>query len=391
MQQVDVSYECGGAGYIEPSRSRDWFFQLPLIILLTLIYLFFFDSYGDNLSYDYPHYVDFISSISNEGFVGLLENISFNFPYYISETGVIFEFGFVSIAYIFSLLFRPDFAYGLLTSVFLFLKMEILRRSGVGVFGILIFFVFSVSLFETNAVRAGVAVFFVILSFYSLYARQCGWFAVFSLICAVSVHVSALLFLAAYAVAFFLSKSRQWKLFLVVFVACLFFLVVNLRWLFIFVGGKLGDYVEQADINGLYTGASGFNSVSLLCGILIIRLMLSLAYGTLFLNSIRPSDNRLLFFYMAVVLIISFILVLAGGVLSIVGDRLWHMAFCALLPLYSGRQIFVNSLGSYDLLVIPIFLLVVYYGIFSTVFLYPQSNFFSFFTAERVLESQLLY
>lgn len=368
-----------------------------LLVLVLVVRLLFADQ---SLSFDYQFYLDFITEVKGESLPEFLNKAATEFPYYPWADFGLFEVGFALLVYLSPSFLSAQVVYAAIAGTSLYVKLDIMRRMRVSAPMLALFFVFFVTLFEGNALRAGLALAALMLGVMRLTrtGRLRSTIACFAI--AMSFHVSAIVPIALILFGSFTWRSalRPGTLATVLLVGLA--LPANLTIIASLIGGKIAEYVILADEFDLYTGASGLNIVSLMCITFVLTFvgyMLAPAMDARKTN--RPS------LHVGVLLAYGTgALVLFSGALSIIGDRIWQMALPIIwtlvsnarsqwtgsilqLPFFnlrsaSGRGGVLISVGSVLLVG-----LLSFYIVANLVFRYPQTNFFSSFVGKIDLVS----
>lgn len=360
-------------------KVKRWvYFFLNSSLVLVTFFRFLFAQ--DSISYDYQFYIFFIKEISSLDLNGFFSRVIEGFPYFRWADHGKFEFGFAFFVYPFSLFFDSEVVYALIASLSIFVKVEILRSFGLGFYRLFIFYLFDIILFESNMMRAGIALSFVLLSCWLYFKRESVFFALFFAILAGSFHLSSYAFLALGVVAYFIQNIKLGRtgIGLLIFLSIIF--AGNLEFVFEVVGGKLSEYLIQAKEFDLYTGASGLNASSFLCFLFAVYF-----WNLIFLSNVNLKEKTLLSFYYAEVISISFgVLILFSGFLSILGDRFFQMGLPVLLALIGFSQgkggRFLLSGWFVNIFNFSVNFLLFYYVVIGLLFRYPLTNFFSWIT-----------
>jgi hypothetical protein len=367
-------------------------FLLALAIVVRLMLS------DDSLSFDYQFYLDFISEVRGETLTGFLTKAMSEFPYYPWGSFGRFEVGFAFLVYLFPSFLSAPIVYASIAGASLYIKLEVMRTMRVSPPMLILFFVFFVTLFEANALRAGLALTALMLAVVRLTRTPTLRGVIPYFVVAVSFHVSAIIPIALVILGTLTWRRRVGPKALAAML--LFGLVVpaNLMSFASLFSGKIADYVVLADEFDLYTGASGLNLASLMCitfGLTLVGYMLA-----------RPDHERLASRpSLHVGLLLAYgagALVLLSGALSIIGDRVWQLAFPIIwalvsqahstwphstlkLPFFDLR----SSAGRGGVLISAGWLLLVgllsFYIVVNILFRYPQSNFFSSIVGKKEL------
>lgn len=369
------------------SKRTELFFSTKMVLFflnlfLVLVTFFRFIFAQDSISYDYQFYIIFIQEISNLRVDEFFARVIEGFPYFHWANNGKFEFGFAFFVYPFSLFFDPEVTYALIASLSIFLKMEILRSFGLGFYRLFVFYLFDIILFESNMMRAGVALSFVLLSCWFYFKREYIFFAVIFSILAGFFHLSSYVFLVLGGGAFFIKKIKLGRAGIGFLIFLSTIAAVNLELIFDAVGGKLSDYIIQAKEFDLYTGASGLNASSILCFLFAVYF-----WGLIFRSNVNLREKTLLSFYYAEMISVSVgILILFSGFLSVLGDRLFQIALPVLLALLGfyqgGGNKFLLSGWRINIFNFSVNSLLFYYVVIGLLFRYPLTNFFSWITGE---------
>lgn len=378
------------------SNLNNFDLRKPLVFIFSVfvfLSLFFADQ---SISYDYRFYIAFIAGVGNLSLSDFVDAIVKSFPYFpFGEYGK-FEFGFAIFVYVISFFFSGSAAYGVVGFLSVYIKLEVIRRMGGSVFSIFMFFIFFSVLFESNAIRAGlaVAVFMLGLYFFEFLGKRL--LGLFLVLLSPTFHLSAfslVLVLFCYVGIVYVLRSR-FVLFLslVVFVIVFLNLIGVVEFLAYLFGGKIEEYLILSGDFGLYVGASGFN-LSSLSSLALVVFFLYLIFREEGQNNV--GDKAILGLLFA---FFSAGLVLFSGPFSIIGDRIWQMMFPVAFSIfeYLKANFYATSKARCRELrngYISVFLVLSFSATFimgvivvvNILVRYPQSNIFSFITGERDL------
>lgn len=355
----------------------------------------------DTFSFDYRHYIVFINEVgklSLQDFVGRMLD---GFPYFPWADAGEFEIGFAILVYLFPSFLSAKVVYASIAVIALLIKLEVLRRLRVPIYVLVLMFIFFVTLFEGNALRAGVSLSFLMLAIFGIYR---GWgiaLVLWLLITAIFFHVSsaAAIFFTALGIIIYRTNPR---IGILVFGLLLgLFFPANLEKIAPLIGGKVEEYVILTESFDLYSGASGINASSVMAIFFVIFFLLLIsisreAFGDT--KYLTTASIGLMFAYGAGSL------VLFSGMLAVIGDRIWQLALpIALAIMYSGyfglKNDFKKSGDVDSLLVyrtrfialkisgIAVFCLLNYLILINICIRYPQTNFFSFVMGEIELKA----
>ena len=360
------------------------------LIIATFIVFLFADS---RISLDYGAYFTFLNKLSSFSIIEIINNLFDNFPYIVDDTLTVgqsnWEFGFVILAYPLTILFGPQITYALIATFSLTLKVVAFNRFNINsiVMGCLL--ILSITLFEANALRAGLA-----LSIYlygvSIHKDDHTKIIMYSAF-ACFFHISFVIFIFLHLFGFLLKKIKYKITLLLLTAAVSIFILLNLSEIILFsiylfganiIAEKLLSYFTISEIL-LTNQATGLNTVSL------IFLSLSLI-STINLFLFKQKDVSLIAFGL-VLSGIGFAINTFSGNFYIIADRLIQpLLYSAMMFVFAPtieRQL-ENSIDSekVDLRFVVrgishyfIIILMVYFS-YSLLYIYPLSNFFSIFT-----------
>jgi len=360
--------------------------RLYLIVIFYLcilgIFGVLFYSAGSELSYDYKHYYQFIQELSVTGFSDFVDGVVLGFPYYTWADFGKFEFGFAILVYVATQFFNVKAVYTFLALFSLSLKLFVFFKFRSPVFYVLSFVVFDITLFEANAMRAGLAVSFFLLALY-FYIRSSLYISLVVFLVALSFHVSLAFFASLILCVLFLNRISMKNLFMFFMIFFVSLVILSVDLILPLMEGKLKDYYMQANFYDMYTGASGFN---------IISIILLLTSFVAFFSSISKASvsNKYanLRDFVNLSSLILFSVVFFSGKYSIFGDRLFQIFFPFVLVFYS---LFFNGVYRFkwgkNIVFLIFSILLSYYVFYNILYAYPQSNFFEFITGYKDLES----
>ena len=128
------------------------------LIIATFIVFLFADS---RISLDYGAYFTFLNKLSSFSIIEIINNLFDNFPYIVDDTLTVgqsnWEFGFVILVYPLTILFGPQITYALIATFSLTLKVVAFNRFNINSIVMSCLLILSITLFEANALRAGLA------------------------------------------------------------------------------------------------------------------------------------------------------------------------------------------------------------------------------------------
>ncbi|MEN9419576.1 MAG: hypothetical protein RI988_3196 [Pseudomonadota bacterium] len=336
---------------------------------------------GDSFSYDFANYRTYLLSLQEADWPSLLEFLPLTFPYVIVPGGAAFELGFAALAKGLLALFRPETVYALIAGASVGLRTFAMRRLGLQWRWILVVQVYAITLFEANALRAGVALSLTIWALLMFSERR--WLlAAIGAVAAAGQHLQAALFLMPYVVLLLVPqrvlRMRALALLALVLVPALVVTGQGLLGSSGLVGGA--ELAKLDDYSGRSSGAVGLNLVSVLSSLFVLAAVLFGLDQDLrphgrqpeppFMRATATSRTWVCSLYAS---IFALSLLIFGTNLSAIGDRAWQFALVVLATLSPamaqsslGRRLRGGLLG-----------LVFAVALFNTLVRYPLSNFFS--------------
>lgn len=344
----------------------------PVALLVTLlVYVRFSLARGESFSYDFANYQTYLLALQEVEWATLMEFLPLTFPYVFVPGGGAFELGFAAMTKWLLLMLSPSAVYALVAAASVGLRTFAMRRLGLEWGWLAAIQIYAITLFEANALRAGVALSITLWALLMLRDRR--WaMALLGAVAAASQHMQVVLFVAPFAIL--LLVPQRW---------------LRARWLPMCVLGASGlatvmatgllgglDVSKLDDYSGQSSGAVGLNLVSVLSTVFVaFAVWVSLGPSRL---SAPPADaqGRLtdrIWVCALYAALPALALLLFGTELSAIGDRAWQFAMVILVTLSTsmcrsrtGRWL----RGSMLALILAIALI-------NTLVRYPLSNFFS--------------
>ncbi len=329
---------------------------LASLTLYTLVRLVL--AGGDSFSYDYANYLTYLAAIADLDWGDIGEQLPVTAPYVLIPGGGLFEVGFVALAKALLAVMSPAWAYAVLGAASVGLRALAMRRLGLGWALTFALLACSITLFEANALRAGLALTLVLLGIERAH-RGAIWAALLLMLAAASQHLQALLFAGPF-LGLYLFPRRilgRWWLVLGLAVIAIAGTFYALDFADSIGATKLDDYAGET------TGASGFNAVSVLS---MVWLSLALVGGMLRGPLDLPRATALRSMLAAVP---ALVLVIFGAGLGAVGDRVWQFAL-VIVAAQSAHMGLGRLRGGALALLLTVVLV-------NVLVRYPLSNFFS--------------
>ncbi len=364
-----------------PARARRAVsaFDLVVIAAVGLWSWLAFAGGGDDFSYDYGNYIAYFERLRDLGADDLWAQLQafFPYPYVLVPPAGFFEIGFVGVTW--SLLVAglgAETVYALVGTASIVLRLVLLRALGLGWLTVALVTVYSVTLFEANAIRLGCALTATVAALWA-WRRGRVLAAALLLVLAPLFHLQSLAFALPLTLALvcapLLRRHRAWRLAALAITLAAALGVVLAPGLSDF--GKLNEYADTA------AGSVGLNLAS-------VSGALALALGSwVFVQRFsarspladaagRDAD---LWSAVHIAALPAVVLVLLAVSLGPLGDRVWQfgfMAAIAALPL--GRACARTArrrlpVTAYDLALH----LCLAISVINVTLRYPLSNFFA--------------
>ncbi len=361
-----------------------------IAIIGTFIVFLFADS---GISLDYGAYFTFLNKLSSFSIIDIKNNLFNNFPYIVDDTLDVgqsnWEFGFVILAYPLTIIFGPQATYALLAAFSIILKVIAFDRLKIDSVIIVCLLILSITLFEANALRAGLAlsIYLYGVSSHKNDHKKIIMYSIF----ACFFHVSFVIFIFLHIFGFLLKKIKYKITLLLLTAVVSIFILLNLSEIILFtiylfganiIAEKLLSYFTISEIL-LTNQATGLNTVSLI--------FLSLAImSAINLFILKQRDISLIAFGF-VLAVIGFAINTFSGNFYIIADRLIQpLLYSTMMFVFMtniGRQyensidlekvelrFILRDINHYFLIILML------YFSYSLLFIYPLSNFFSILT-----------
>ena len=352
-----------------------------------------------NISLDYSGYINLIDTISSYSSAEFWARSAESFPFFPWGRFGSVEVGFATTVFALSKIMTPIVVYALIASVTLTEKVRILGRANVRFYRLVLFIIFSVSLFELNAIRAGIASLFLLLVMRSIIDGGGIKKQLLYLGLACLYHVSALFFVIPYLISLVLNKANLLFIGSLLMGCVAYYVMTNLGIVLIFFDGKVAEYYDQATALGFFSSASGFNITTIICLLFIIRFFLE--YRTQKFHSKFNSEGAFIstvpVSFGVVCGCLLFTMIYSAGIFSVFSDRLWQMALPLLLMidgfstrdesklLLKKRTVIRSRLVSFFFSrLLDVALL--YYIVGNILIRFPLTNAFSWLVGESQLE-----
>lgn len=339
------------------------FFSFALLILLCLSVFFRYFFALPPFSFDYQGYVLIIETLGRLDFSQILDS-NLIFPYTIAAGVVPVEVGFTLLVKLFSLSgFRPETIYAILASISVALRLYVMRSLKVPLFFIIILNLIFITIFESNALRLGLASSFLLFGLYQL--RILRNFRGLLLISAsflfhLQVAFFAVPFVFFYLTARWLLASKIRLLMVAFFVSGISLFLV--QFMSLLSNDKIQEYVER--------GASGSAGITLTS---LIGFLLFILIGFSFRNKELFTSHGKFFAVVFASCVPSLVLLITLTDIAVIGDRAWQLAFLVICTFF-----FLNWVSVSRRKILLLFLYLLTFVIFVNVlFRYPLSNFFS--------------
>jgi len=308
-------------------------------LLATLIALAVFGrlllASGDAFSYDYANYISYFMAIQSTDWESMLELLPLTFPYVLIPGGGAFELGFVVLAKWCLSGLDPTATYAAFAAFSVGMRIYAMRRLGLGWPWILAVELYAITLFEANALRAGMALSLTLVGLL-LFANGRWLWATILFLSAASQHVQVSLFCLPFLLVCTVPLRwlrRVWVAAAAVPATLAVSVVLMTRTSGIDIS-KLDDYSGQS------SGAVGLNLVSVLSLVFV-----AVAFACMTISSKAASDTLLppdpgqprhlqtTWARALYASIPALSLLLFGTELAAVGDRAWQFSLVILVAL----------------------------------------------------------
>lgn len=340
----------------------DWLLALVVGLWSFLV----FALAKDDFSYDFFNYIKYFEKIEGLSFYELTERLPY--PYVFLAPSGLFEFGFALIVWLLMAAgFSANIAYALIGSTSIVARLLLLRTFGVSWKVNFIVAVYTITLFEANAIRLGVALTLCILGGF-FFIRRSFFFCAVSFFAAALFHIQILAFVTpAIFIYLALPIFRRTKLrrILIVFIA------MSSSIFFAYFIQHL-DFIKISEYIGSGSGAAGINLVSVSALIAMLAGIFSFVESGKGLgcdNSASLARIQEVVLFSAVPALT--ILFLATNI-GVVGDRVWQFAFSLLFSFVSMSNL--RRRGD-NFLIISLWVCVTI-SVINIIIRYPLSNFF---------------
>ena len=350
-------------------RSSDWL----LGGLLGIWSFFSFQSGRDDFSYDFGNYVAYFERIRDLSLEDIWAQLQafFPYPYILVPPAGFFEVGFaVAVWSLLATGLDGETTYAIVGTLSIVARVLLMRSLGVGWLSTALATVYSVTLFEANAIRLGCA---LTATVGTLWAWKHGHRVLGTLLLALaaSFHLQSLAYTLPLAVGLIvapvLERGLLWRA-----AALAINLMAALALVYapgISDFGKLNEYADTA------AGSVGLNAASL-SGLVALTLAsaLYLAGGN---GKVGGTDQRL-WSATHLAALPGLVLVLLATSMGALGDRVWQFAFIgavAALPLARATAYNTGKRGTYNLYATALSLSLLIAAVNVTI-RYPLSNFF---------------
>jgi hypothetical protein len=353
-------------------RPPDWLVALGFGLWACAAFM----TAGDDFSYDYGNYIGYFERLADFGAEDLWAQMQafFPYPYVLIPPAGFLETGFALLMWsLLSLGLSSGAAYATAGTLSIMLRILLMRALGLRWPAVLLATVYSVTLFEANAIRLGCALTATIAALWA-WRRQSPVASVLLLIAAASFHLQSLAFNVPFAAAALLFPwidryvALRWSVLVVTVIAAAAIVlapgVVDFA--------KLGEYANSE------AASVGINAASLTG---LLALILASAVFISRASAVTAAERRdaLLWSSAYVATLPALVLILLATSMGALGDRVWQFAFvCAVTTLPLGQSISTNGSSRWWVTLysgaLHLCLLV---SVFNVTLRYPLSNFFA--------------
>lgn len=346
-------------------RQVDWLACLFIFIFSYLI----LSSAGDDFSYDYINYINYLNRLNDFTTQDIVDSIQASFPYIqIPPTGF-FEIGFSFLAW--SLLssgFESSTTYALIGSTSIAIRALLLRKIGINWSLLALVLLYSITLFEANAIRLGCAITILIGAIIAIKENRTTS-SVFLMAAAAFFHVQTLVLTIPIIFSIYCERAKPGSSLLpkaLVFIYALGSITFALTIQQI-TSLKISDYIGTSSL------ATGLNIVSIISilfvtiGTFLILKKNNMSHDKQSIETIKVWRSVLVSTYPSLALL------LLGTNLGAIGDRLWQAALVCLvatIPL-------LKELNSFAMAYKLTLIFCLAFSVYSVTVRYPLSNFFA--------------
>ena len=320
------------------------------------------DEYG--FSYDLINYLGYFRYIDFISWAEIYNSIFLTFPFVFVKFRF-FEIGFIILVKPFLSILKYKTIYALLASLSVFFRTKILYEWNIPFFFILLIQMYSVALFECNALRAGIALTFTLFFLNAIYKRSF-LINLFYILIIFLIHIQSLFvtipFLLSHLIFNKIIKSQA-----LLYALLILTLVLSILSVSIFDSISFINDISLNQISLTESNATGLNLTTFL-GLLLYF------YNIKFLkNNIKK--NNYVFFLRCVatyVFTISLILMLFESSFVILSDRLWQYVMVVFSAIVLADNSF-NKLQKLKNLKLILFFLFIWMNV-NIHIRYPVSN-----------------
>ena len=337
--------------------------RLCLVVFCTIVVfvrMYFAES---PFSLDYDTYISIIVVLEDLPFSNIVGS-HLIFPYIVTNSMVPLEFGFALLVRAVSQLgFAPETTYAIIASTSVGLRVFAMSLARVPVLWIFWLNIYSITLFEANAVRLGVAVSVLLFGLIKLHAKQrtVGYLA---MLISLTFHLQTIFFVVPFVFFYLLSdwiSKSKWN-FGSALIATSVAVSFGSSFLSILPNEKLAVYVGQGA-----SSSAGISVTSVLSALLLGSVALTLR------KSRSPDADPRFFLTILLSCVPSLVLLILLTNIAVVGDRAWQLAIIVF------SVFFFSQWGSLKSKRVPLYLLFATTLVMQTnvTIRYPLSNFFS--------------
>lgn len=342
------------------------------VLLALLVFLRLLFASGEAFSYDYDNYLAFFENIREMEWSDILEVTQLSFPYVLVPGGGKFELAFVILVRGIIGWLDPIVTYALLAGLSIGLRSFAMRQLGLSWSWLVVTQVYAITVFEANALRAGLALSLTLLGLlFVLRGRLVLALLAFSVACL--EHLQAVIFIFPFIGFSLLPKQwlNRWWIVVGVLIVTVLATLVAMDVVSTMEVSKLEDYV------GSNSGAVGFNLTSMLSMCLVLSgFVFALCHDQRCLMAKNASgyDNLGLLWLRSLMASVPALMLLLFGInLSAVGDRAWQFSIVILVTLSTVilRTDDAKKVRNFTMTLLMAVLLI------NTLIRYPLSNFFA--------------
>lgn len=360
---------------LKPAKNRRIWDAMILVVLWTVCFVVFVRAQPD-FSFDYVHYIRYFDELAKLNFTNLINVVRLSLPSpYVEITSgeLIVETGFAALAWVMvKLTASPAVTYALIGSTSVVMRTLLARRLGVGWGALLLLDVYTITLFEANAIRLGCSVTLLLFAIRmaSLSKRLpvvAGIAGVAALFHIQSLYFSVFFFPLYYGYRLYGLRGARVIAMSAILVALA---LVSNKFLSLVAPLKLSEY------SGREASAGGVNLVSALsCLTILIVLLAGVVMKRSHYRNLAAEPAQKMWIALTLASVPSLVLLVFETQMGALGGRLWQLSFVLLVSVGLGLPRAANAFVLTRVIRAALFGLLLV-SVINVIYRYPLSNFF---------------